>query len=307
MSITKYIMLSEVNVVLNSCSLCAFNCNVNRFENFGKCRCPALPKLALASIHNWEEPCISGTNGSGTVFFSGCNFSCVFCQNHEISHESFGKEISIERLSEIFLELQAKEVHNINLVSPTPYVYSIVEALKIAKEKGLHIPIVYNTNSYENIETIKLLNGYVDVYLPDLKYFDNETAIKFSKIPNYFEVATNTIKEMIKQVGSPILDENGIIKKGVIIRHLALPGHLTESKEILNWIKNNLSEDIYVSVMAQYFPTYKAAEYRDINRKLTKREYSFLLSFVKNIKNGYIQELSEYEEEYVPNFDLSGI
>lgn len=293
--------------MLEKCNLCAFNCNVDRNKKLGACKCGVQPKLALASIHMWEEPCISGTNGSGTVFFSGCNFRCVFCQNYDISQNEFGKEIATNRLAEIFLELQAKNVHNINLVSPTPYVYQIIDAVKIAKENGLKIPIVYNTNTYENIETIKLLKGIVDIYLPDLKYYNNETALKFSKIPNYFSVATNAILEMVKQVGTPTFDKNGIMQKGVIIRHLTLPNHLTETKYILNWIKENLGDKVYVSVMAQYFPTYNAKNFEDINRKLNKREYTYLLKMVSNIKNGYIQELSTHEEEYVPKFDLQGI
>lgn len=293
--------------MLENCNLCAHNCNVNRNINLGVCKCGINPKLALASIHMWEEPCISKDNGSGTVFFSGCNFNCIFCQNHEISHNNFGKEISIERLAEIFIELQNKNVNNINLVSPTPYVYQIIEAIKIAKKNGLTIPIVYNTNSYENVETIRLLDGYIDVYLPDLKYFSNETAIKYSKAPNYFETATNAIKEMFFQVGNPIFDENGIIKKGVIIRHLVLPSHLSETKHILEWIKNNLSDETYISIMLQYFPAFKSKEDNLINRKVSKREFEIVKNMICDFKNGYIQELSECEEEYVPNFDLSGV
>lgn len=289
------------------CKLCAFNCNVDRKEKFGVCKCGINPKVALASVHNWEEPCISGTSGSGTVFFSGCNLNCVFCQNHEISHDGFGKEITNKRLAEIFLELQEKGVHNINLVSPTPYVYNIIKALDIAKSKGLRIPVVYNTNSYENIETIKLLKGYVDIYLPDLKYFENETAMKFSKTPNYFEIATKAIEEMVKQVGVPEFDDDGIIKKGVIVRHLVLPNHLTETRKIIEWIKNNLDKKVYLSIMAQYFPTYKAKEIEGINRKLNKREYGYILKMIEDLEYGYIQELSDYEEEYVPSFDLKGV
>lgn len=292
---------------MDKCNLCAFNCNANRIDTLGVCKCSVLPKLALANIHMWEEPCISGTNGSGTVFFSGCNFNCIFCQNHEISHNRFGEEISVERLAEIFLELQDKNVHNINLVSPTPYVHAIIEAIKIAKENGLNIPIVYNTNSYENIETIRLLAGYIDVYLPDLKYYTDDYGIKYSSVPHYFETATNAIKEMINQVGTPTFDENGIIKKGVIIRHLVLPAHLTETKNILTWIKNNLPEDTYVSIMAQYFPTHKAKEHNLLNRKLSEREYSIILNMISEFKNGYVQELGKHEEEYVPNFNLDGI
>ena len=293
--------------MLETCKLCAHNCNVNRNENLGVCRCGNNLKIALASIHLWEEPCISGNNGSGTIFFSGCNLKCIFCQNHEISQENYGKEISIERLAEIFIELQNKNVNNINLVSPTPYVYQIIEAIKIAKANGLSIPIVYNTGSFENIETIKLLNGYIDVYLPDLKYFSNETALKYSKANNYFEVATTAIKEMITQVGTPVFDKNGIIKKGVIIRHLVLPSHISETKHILEWIKENLPEDIYISIMLQYFPTYLAKEDLLINRKVSKREFPIIKNLIKDFPNGYIQELANHEEEYVPNFDLSGV
>lgn len=293
--------------MLENCNLCAFKCNVNRKEKLGACKCGVTPKLALASIHNWEEPCISGKNGSGTVFFSGCNFRCVFCQNYNISQYGFGKEISVERLSEIFLELQDKKVNNINLVSPTPYVYHIIEAVTLAKKNGLFIPIVYNTNSYENVETIRLLNGIVDIYLPDLKYYNDEVAMKFSKIPNYFDIATKAILEMINQVGTPVFDENGIMKKGVIIRHLTLPNHLTETKYVLKWVKENIGNKAFVSVMAQYFPTYNANKFEDINRKLNKKEYRFLLKMVSEFDNGYIQELGSHEEEYVPNFDLRGV
>lgn len=209
--------------MLESCSLCAYNCKINRNNGLGVCRCPASLKLALANVHYWEEPCISGKNGSGTVFFSGCNLKCVFCQNYNISHENFGKEIFINRLAEIFLELQSKGVHNINLVSPTPYVMQIIPAIKIAKQNGLKIPIVYNTNSYENIETIKMLNGYIDIYLPDLKYYNDEIAVKYSNAKNYFQIASQNILEMISQVGLPKFNNDEIMQKGVIIRHLILP------------------------------------------------------------------------------------
>ncbi|MBR4110713.1 MAG: radical SAM protein [Clostridia bacterium] len=289
------------------CNLCPFNCNVDRIDTLGRCKCGILPKLALASIHKWEEPCISGENGSGTVFFSGCNLSCIFCQNHEISHSGFGKEVSIERLADIFLELQDKNVNNINLVSPTPYVPQIIKALDIAKTNGLKIPVVYNTNSYENVETIKRLNGYVDIYLPDLKYFDDTVALEYSKIPNYFDTASKAILEMLSQVPNNVFNDNGILQKGIIVRHLILPGNVTQTKKILNWIKNNLPEDIYISIMAQYFPTYKAKEHNLLNRKISKKEYEMVLNMLGDFENGYIQELSDCEEEYVPKFDLSGV
>ncbi len=289
-----------------NCNLCAFNCNVDRENYIGKCKCGTLPKISLVSVHNWEEPCISGTNGSGSVFFSGCNFNCVFCQNHEISQSRFGKEVSIQRLADIFLEQQERGVHNINLVSPTPYVYSIIEALDIAKKQGLSIPVVYNTNSYENIETIKMLNGYIDIYLPDLKYYDDTIGIEYSKAPHYFETASRAILEMYYQVGNATFNDKGIMRKGVIIRHLILPNHITDTKNILNWIEKNLPKEIYISVMAQYFPAYKAKENELLNRKISKREYELVLKMVSKFENGYIQELSDCEEEYVPKFDLSG-
>ena len=227
----------------------------------------------------------------GTIFFSGCNLSCMFCQNYEISQDDFGKVISIERLSEIFLEQQQKGAHNINLVSPTPYVPSIIDAIKLAKDNGLNIPIVYNTNGYDSIETIKMLDGYVDVYLPDLKYYDEDVAIKYSKAPHYFETASNAILEMYKQVGTPKFDNEGIIKKGIIIRHLIMPGNILQTSKILNWIKENLPKDVYISIMAQFFPTYKAKEDSIINRKITKREYDVVASLLGEFENGYIQEL----------------
>lgn len=290
---------------LSSCTICPHNCKVNRNNGqIGRCRSGNKVKIALASVHNYEEPCISGKNGSGTIFFSNCNLSCIYCQNYKISQLGKGYELSVEELANIMLKQQEKGVNNINLVTPTMYVYQIIEAIKIARKRGLKIPIIYNTNGYENVKTIQDLNGYVDIYLPDLKYYSNEISKKYSKIDNYFKYATEAIKEMYKQVGSPIFDENGIIKKGLIIRHLVLPNHLQNSKHILKWIKENMPEDTYVSVMAQYFPTYKAKEDNLINRKLNKKEYREIEEFLYtlNLENGYMQELGEHEEEYVPNF-----
>lgn len=218
-----------------------------------------------------------------------------------------GKEISVEELAKIFINQQEKNAHNINLVTPTMYVYQIIEAIKIARNNGLKIPIIYNSNGYENIETINLLNGYIDVYLPDLKYYTNELSKKYSNVDNYFEIATKAIKEMYNQVGTAKFDENGIIQKGIIIRHLVLPNHIQNTKNILKWISENMPDDIYVSIMAQYFPTYKSKKDNLINRKLSKKEYREVLNYLYSLdlKNGYIQELGEHEEEYVPNFDLS--
>ena len=292
---------------LDKCEICPRKCEVNRNNNqIGWCKSTDRVKIGLYSIHNFEEPCISGDKGSGTVFFSNCTMNCIFCQNYEISQLGKGKEISIEELANIFIKQQEKGVHNINLVTPTSYVYQIIEAIKIAKAKGLNIPIVYNTNGYENIETIKALNGYVDVYLPDLKYAEEKLAIEYSGAKNYFEIATKAIKEMIKQVGNIKLNEDGIIQKGVIIRHLVLPNHIENSKKVLLWIKQNLPNDIYVSIMAQYFPTYKAKENQKLNRKLTKKEWEQIEKYVEeiDIENGFIQELGDHEEEYVPKWEF---
>ena len=292
---------------LDKCEICPRKCKVNRNNNqIGWCKSTDRVKIGLYSTHDFEEPCISGDKGSGTVFFSNCTMNCIFCQNYEISQLGKGKEISIEELSNIFIMQQEKGVHNINLVTPTSYVYQIIEAIKIAKAKGLNIPIVYNTNGYENIETIKALNGYVDVYLPDLKYAEEKLAIEYSGAKNYFEIATKAIKEMIKQVGNIKLNEDGIIQKGFIIRHLVLPNHIENSKKVLLWIKQNLPNDIYVSIMAQYFPTYKAKENQELNRKLTKKEWEQIEKYVEeiDIENGFIQELGDHEEEYVPKWDF---
>ena len=291
---------------LEKCEICPHKCGINRNNNqIGRCKSKDTVKIALYSTHDFEEPCISGKKGSGTVFFSNCNMNCVFCQNYEISQLGKGREITIEELANIFLKQQEKGVENINLVTPTSYAYQIMEAIKIARNKGLQLPIVYNTNGYENVETIRALEGFVDIYLPDLKYADNKLAMEYSKVDNYFEIATEAIKEMIKQVGVPRLDENEIIEKGVLIRHLVLPNHIENSKKVLLWIKENLPKDIYVSIMAQYFPTYKAKEDEKINRKLTFEEWNEIEDFVQEIgiENGFIQELSEHEEEYVPKWE----
>lgn len=293
---------------LERCKICPHECMINRNNGeIGRCKATEKIKIALYSTHNFEEPCISGTKGSGTVFFSNCNLSCVFCQNYEISQKERGKDITINELADIFLKQQEKGVENINLVTPTSYVFQIIEAIKIAKNNGLKIPIVYNTNAYEKIETIKKLEGYIDIYLPDLKYADNILGKRYSKVDNYFEIATNAILEMQKQIGKAKLDDNGIMKRGIIVRHLVLPDAIENSKKVLEWIKENLDEENYVSIMAQYFPTYlvkEKEEYKNINRKLTKTEWKEIEEFIEklNFKNGYIQELGEHEEEYVPNW-----
>ena len=293
---------------LDNCRICPNKCNVNRnIGEIGRCKSNSNIKIALYSIHNFEEPCISGNNGSGTIFFSNCNLNCVFCQNYEISQKGRGKEITVEELVNIFLEQQKLGVENINLVTPTSYVIQMIDAIKKAKERGLKIPIVYNTNAYENIDTIKMLDGYIDVYLPDLKYSSDELAKKYSKVDNYFEIATEVIKEMQRQTGKAKLNDRGIMEKGLIVRHLVLPNAIENSKNVFKWLKNNLYEENYISVMAQYFPTYlvkENIEYKDINRKLTKKEWKEIEDFIDELdfKNGFIQELGEHEEEYVPKW-----
>lgn len=289
---------------LEKCNTCPHRCNINRYESTGRCKANENVKIALYSLHKYEEPCISGKNGSGTVFFSNCNLNCIFCQNYEISQRGKGKEISINELANIFLIQQNEyKAHNINLVTPTIYIYQIIEAIKKAKNNGLRIPIIYNSNGYENIETLKKLEGYIDVYLPDLKYYYNELGIEYSKVNNYFEIATESIKEMYRQVGNLVFDKEGLIKRGVIIRHLILPNHIQNSKMILKWIKNNFDENVKVSIMAQFFPTYESNN-SDLNRKISKEEYKKIKEYIFKIrlKNGYFQELGEHEEEYVPKW-----
>ncbi len=292
---------------LEKCEICPHECGINRTKKqIGRCKSTDKIKIALYSIHKFEEPCISGGNGSGTVFFSNCNLNCIYCQNYEISQEGKGKEISVEELADIFIKQQNRKAENINLITPTNYTLQIIKAIKIAKKRGLNIPIIYNTNGYEKVETLKLLEGYVDVYLPDLKYYDDELGKKYSKVDKYFEIAVKAIKEMYRQVGSPKLDERGMIKSGLMIRHLVLPNNIENSKKILRWIKENIDENVYVDIMAQYFPTYKAKESKDLNRKLTKEEYKEIEEYVYdlNTKNGYMQDLGEHEEEYVPKWEI---
>lgn len=292
--------------ILEKCAICPHNCGINRLNNkIGRCKSKDTVKVALYSTHNFEEPCISGKKGSGTVFFSNCNMNCVFCQNYEISQQGKGKEISIEELAEIFIKQQEKDVENINLVTPTSYVPQIIEAIEIARKNGLKLPIVYNTNGYEKVETLKMLEGYVDIYLPDFKYSDDELGKRLSKVDNYFEIATEALKEMYRQTGKAVFNGEGIMQKGMIIRHLVLPNHILNSRRVLKWINENM-HDVYVSVMAQYFPTYKAKEIDDINRKLTKEEYEQIEKYLYrlDLENGYIQELGEHEEEYVPHWEF---
>lgn len=294
---------------LKECSLCPRECKADRTKKMGYCGCGSSIRVARAALHFWEEPCISGENGSGTVFFCGCTLKCCYCQNFEISHQNIGKAISVNRLSEIFLELQDEGAHNINLVTPAQYLPMILDALDMVKYK-LYIPIVYNCGGYEKTDSINRLKGYVDIYLPDLKYYNDDTAVKYSKADGYFGIASKAIEEMIKQVGKPLLDGSGIMKKGVIIRHLVLPGHRKESMDILKWLKDTFEEGSFMlSLMSQYIPSYKSSDYKEINRKITAFEYESVVDEAVRLglADGYMQDRKSASGEYTPPFNLEGI
>ena len=291
------------------CNICPRNCNINRYEGAGFCKSNQKIKLAKVFVHKWEEPCISGVRGSGTVFFSNCSLRCVYCQNSKISSDGFGKEIEVDRLAEIFIELQNKEVHNVNLVTPTHYIPIVREALNTAKGNGLNIPVVYNSSGYENVESLKTLEGLIDVYLPDIKYYSDKYSIKYSSAPDYFKYASAAVMEMYRQVGGVKLDDEGIIEKGVMIRHLMLPGLLFDSKKIIDWVIENMPEDIYFNLMCQYTPLGRANEFPEINRRISKSHYDSLVNYAlgNGIVNGFIQEFESASEEYVPDFNLDGV
>lgn len=296
--------------LLKKCDLCPRKCYVNRLDGeLGFCNASKDVKIAKVSLHMWEEPCVSGTKGSGTIFFSNCNLKCAFCQNHNISNEGTGKIVSIDRLSEIFLEQQERGAHNINLVTPTHYVPQIIEALKLAKNKGLNIPVLYNSNGYENVNTIKALRGFIDVYLPDLKYYKNKYALKYSKAPDYFNTACAAITEMVSQVGEAEFDDDGLIQKGVIIRHLMLPGLLFDSKKVIDYIHTAFNDSAYISLMNQYTPMHEAVKYPEINKSLNPDHYDTLVDYCVNrgITKGFIQESGTSSTAFVPDFDLSGV
>ncbi len=291
------------------CTLCPRNCHANRSEGkTGYCRAGAGITAARAALHYWEEPCISGTRGSGTVFFSGCSLGCVYCQNYDISRNQAGKVISIGRLADIFLELQEQKAFNINLVTPSHYVPSIVKAIEKGKAKGLCIPVVYNSSGYESVETLKLLEGSVDIYLPDFKYFDQELSYRYSGCRDYFEIASQSLKEMVRQTGEAVLEEN-IMKKGVIVRHLLLPGGLSDSKKVIKYLYNTYKDTIYISIMNQYTPLEQVKEYPEINRRVTKKEYEALVDYALDlgVENGFIQEGETASESFIPAFDYQGI
>lgn len=289
---------------LDKCRLCPRNCEVNRNNGeIGFCMAENKLKIARYSLHMWEEPCISGDVGSGTIFFSNCNLKCIFCQNYDISTNNYGKEISIDRFAEICLSLQNMGVLNINLVTPTHFIPLIKDGLVKAKSMGLNIPIVYNSSAYENVESLKMLEGLIDIYLPDLKYYSDVLAIDFSKAPNYFEVATNAINEMYRQVGSPVFDGD-IMKKGVVVRHLLLPNHSDDSKRIVKYLYDKYKDNIFISLMNQYTPVRKIENYKELNNTVTDNEYDDLINYACDlgITNAFIQEGETQKESFIPDF-----
>lgn len=296
-----------------SCEICPRTCKVNREKGqTGVCKVTSQLKVARAALHFWEETCISGTKGSGTVFFSGCSMHCVFCQNEDISQGRVGKEISRERLTEIFLELQEKGANNINLVTPGQYVPHIVWAVEKARNEGLKLPVVYNTSSYEKIDTLKHLEGIVDVYLPDFKYYNPELAAKYSKAPDYPEVAKKAIAEMVRQQPSPVFYESEgqeLMKNGVIVRQLLLPGQLQDAKHIIKYLHDTYGEQIYISLMNQYTPLSHVEKYPELNKKVSKRSYEKYIDYAIEIgvENGFIQEGDVAEECFIPKFDGEGV
>jgi len=286
------------------CNLCPRKCNIDRSKKVGVCGAKDKLTIARFSLHYWEEPCISGNQGSGTIFFTYCNLKCIFCQNYKISKNHIGQEITVEEFADICLNLQKQKAKNINLVTPTHFVSLIIEGLKLAKEKGLNIPIVYNTSGYETVETIKMLNGFIDIYLPDLKYMDDNLAIRYSHAPNYFKYASNAIEEMVKQVGNPTFDKDGIMKKGVIVRHLVLPTHQEDSKNILKYLYDTYKDNIYISIMNQYTPIKKFKRYQNLNKKITDEIYQEIIDYALDIgiTKAFIQEGETQSESFIPEF-----
>lgn len=292
-----------------SCTLCPRNCQVNRAAHkTGFCGMSSTVEVARASLHMWEEPCISGTNGSGTVFFTGCNLKCVFCQNHEIAIGRKGREVSVEGLSDLFLMLQDKQAHNINLVTPSHYIPSIAEALKLAKARGLMLPIVYNTSGYDSVESLAMLDGLIDVYLPDFKYVSSALSSRYSHARDYFEVACKALAEMYRQVGNPVFDGDMLVK-GIIVRHLLLPGCTADSKAVIRYLYKTYGDHIFISIMNQYTPLPHVHDYPELRRKVTPEEYDEVVDYAieLGVENGFIQEGDTAEESFIPDFDFTGL
>ncbi len=295
-----------------ACMQCPRKCNKERVEgetaSYGYCQVSVLPRVARAALHFWEEPCISGEEGSGTVFFSGCNLRCVYCQNVEIAAGVRGKTVSIERLAEIFLELQEKGANNINLVTPSHYYPQIKEALLLVKDR-LHIPVIANTSSYESVGSLREMEGLIDIYLADYKYADSALAAEYSHAADYPQVAAEALLEMFRQVGEPVFDDRGIMKKGIIVRHLLLPGCGEDSKRVLNFLYETFGDAVFISIMNQYTPLGSVEKYPELNRRITGEEYEEIVDYAIDlgIENGFIQEGETAEESFIPAFDGEGV
>jgi len=293
------------------CNLCPRSCNVDRGSGkTGYCKETSQVRVARTSLHQWEEPCITGQYGSGTVFFTGCNLKCIFCQNHNIADNSVGQAFTVEELTDAFLRLQENNATNINLVTAGHFVKQVATALVLAKEKGLTIPVVYNSSGYETVESLRLLEGLVDIYLPDLKYFSPEVSKNYANAEDYFEMAQKAIAEMVRQAGAPVFDEmTGNMQKGVIIRHLVLPGHTKDSMAVLDYVWQTYGNAVYISVMSQYTPVVHQEIYTNLNRKVTKREYGKVMDYLLSlgVENAFIQEGEAAKESFIPTFDCSFI
>ena len=300
----------RIRHLMEACRLCPRECGVNRLEGMkGFCGVDAKVMVARAALHMWEEPCISGKEGSGAVFFSGCSLGCGFCQNRRISRGQSGKQITIEHLVEIFLNLQEQKANNINLVTAGQFLPQVAEALKRAKAQGLHIPVVYNSSGYEKAEILKILDGLVDIYLPDFKYMDSELAEKYSHAKDYPQVAKLALEEMVRQVGMPEFDSRGMMKRGVIVRHLLLPGHVKNSKNVLKYLYETYGDKIYISMMSQYTPMPTMKDDPQLSRKVTDREYQRLIDYAISLglNNGFIQEGETAKDSFIPEFDGEGV
>ncbi len=305
------ISTEQVNKLMSDCTLCPRACHANRLlGETGFCGQTAELKAARAALHYWEEPCISGETGSGAVFFSGCNMQCIFCQNHNIAIGKSGRAVSLRRLSEIFLELQEKGAANINLVTGTHFIPQIAYALSSAKDRGLTIPVVYNTGSYENVSSLRFLDGLVDIYLPDLKYHSPELSAKYSHAADYFQAASAAIAEMYRQTGNPQMDsETGLMRQGVIVRHMLLPGETKDSKKVLRYLHETFGDGIYISIMNQYTPLSHVTQLPFLNRSVTEEEYARVLTFAERIgiRHGFYQEGGTASESFIPEFDGEGL
>ena len=297
--------MKDIFDLYTHCTLCPRACGVDRAKGeTGVCRSPGMPLVAHTMLHMWEEPCISGKNGSGTVFFSGCPLGCIYCQNERISRGGVGKSYSDKELASLYLSLEEKGAENINLVTASHYLPHVVSSVRLAREKGLKIPVVYNTSGYETVDALSLLSGVVDVYLSDLRYVRAETARRFSYAADYPTVAHFALKEMVRQCPSPIFNEEGILVKGVIVRLLLLPGHLIEAKMALREVYTRYGDAVYISLMSQYTPTH-STKYEELNRRVSEAEYASFLDYARSlgIKNAFVQELSAASEQYIPHFD----